>query len=75
MRKLEERERAAMEGDRSKRKFNSLEGGGGEHVTPEEMEAYRIKKGRGDDPLAALVQAQTGPGSGSGTGTVGYDLL
>ncbi|EFJ41682.1 hypothetical protein VOLCADRAFT_41650, partial [Volvox carteri f. nagariensis] len=51
MRKLEERERAAMEGDRSKRKYNSLEAGAGEHVTPEEMEAYRIKKGRGDDPL------------------------
>ncbi|PNW85593.1 hypothetical protein CHLRE_03g194000v5 [Chlamydomonas reinhardtii] len=63
MKKLEEREKAAMEGDKSKRKYNSLEGAGGEHVTPEEMEAYRIKKSRGDDPVA------------KGAGTDGYDLL
>lgn len=68
--KLEEQERAAMEGDRTKRKYNSLDAGAG--VTPEEMEAYRIKKGRGDDPLAAVAEG-TGP---SGTsGTAGYELL
>ncbi|KXZ44279.1 hypothetical protein GPECTOR_70g510 [Gonium pectorale] len=78
LRKLEERERAAMEGERSKRKYNSLEGGGGEMVTPEEMEAYRIKKGRGDDPMAAMLAGQAGAagsGAGIGTGTTGYELL
>ncbi len=64
LKKLEERERAALEGDKAKRKYNSLADGGAEHVTAEEMEAYRIKKGRGDDPMAAI-----------GKGTDGYDLL
>ncbi len=41
MRKLEEREKAALEGDRSKRKFNSVEGG--EHVTPEVRGAARLQ--------------------------------
>lgn len=67
LKKLEERERAALEGDKAKRKYNSLADGGAEHVTPEEMEAYRIKKGRGDDPMAAMAAA--------GKGTDGYDLL
>ncbi|PNH03500.1 Pre-mRNA-splicing factor SLU7 [Tetrabaena socialis] len=72
MRKLEERERAALEGDRSKRKYHSVEDAGGEHVSAEEMEAYRIKKGRGDDPLAVLEQAKA---AGAAAGTDGYELL
>lgn len=38
------------------------------NVTPEEMEAYRLKKSRGaDDPMAALAAAKAG--------TDGYDML
>jgi hypothetical protein len=41
-------------------------------VTPEEMEAYRLKKSRGgDDPLAALQAAKAAAAGGTG----GYDLL
>lgn len=54
----------AMEGDASKRKFNSVANEGGETVTAEEMEAFRLKKQRTDDPMAKL-DASTG----------GYDLL
>lgn len=39
-------------------------------VTPEEMEAYRLKKSRGgDDPMKAFKA------NGDGKGTDGYDLL
>lgn len=65
MKKLDKREREASEADAEKRKFNSLEGG--EHVTPEEMEAYRIKKSRGEDPLLA---AKAGT-----VGADGYEIL
>lgn len=34
-------------------------------VTPEEMEAWRMKRGRTDDPLAGMGSA----------GTDGYDLV
>ena len=54
---------APAEADERKRGYNSVSGGA--EVTPEEMEAYRLKKARGEDPLAAL--------GGSGTG--GYDLV
>ncbi|KAG2483817.1 hypothetical protein HYH03_017340 [Edaphochlamys debaryana] len=63
LRKLDEKEKAAVEGDQSKRKFNSLDNQG-EVVTAEEMEAYRIKKSRGEDPMLA-----------KGAGTEGYDML
>jgi pre-mRNA-processing factor SLU7 len=63
LKRLEERERAAMDADGSKRKYNSLDACG-EVVTAEEMEAFRIKKSRGEDPLAA-----------QGAGTGGYDYL
>lgn len=67
MRKLEERERAATDDDKSKRKYHSMDAASGEHVTEEEMEAYRLRKSRGEDPMAAAAK---------GGGTVdGYDLL
>jgi pre-mRNA-processing factor SLU7 len=53
--KIEREEREALAGEADKRKFNSLGGpGGGADVTPEEMEAWRIKRSRGDDPMAAV---------------------
>ena len=63
MKKLDEREKAALEADGSKRKYNSLDAAS-ENVTAEEMEAFRLKKLRADDPMTA---------GASGTG--GYDLL
>lgn len=48
--------------------FNSLADGDNQDVTPEEMEAYRLKRSRGgEDPMAAF--------KGSSNGTGGYDLL
>lgn len=52
-----------MEREGSKDKFNSL-GANGEDVTPEEMEAWRMKRARAEDPMAAAEN-----------GTKGYDLL
>jgi pre-mRNA-processing factor SLU7 len=50
-----------------KRGYNSLAGENDSGVTPEEMEAYRIKKQRSDDPMAAFKR------NGGGNGQ--YDLL
>jgi pre-mRNA-processing factor SLU7 len=61
LKKLDRQEREAMEKEGTKNKFNSL--AGGEDVTPEEMEAWRMKRARGEDPVAAAA------------GTKGYDLL
>lgn len=69
LKKLEERERAALEGDANKRKFNSLDAAG-ENVTAEEMEAFRLKKARADDPLTQLEADGAAP-----KGTGGYDYL
>lgn len=44
---------AKAELDDRKRKYNSL--AGGEEVTPEEMEAYRMTRSRADDPMAKLL--------------------
>ncbi|KAK9835182.1 hypothetical protein WJX81_004076 [Elliptochloris bilobata] len=52
-----------LEADERKRAYNSVSGGA--EVTAEEMEAYRLKKARMEDPLAALY----------GTGTSGYNLV
>lgn len=41
------------ETDERKRKYNSL--AGGEEVTPEEMEAYRMTRMRADDPMAKML--------------------
>ncbi len=70
LKRLDEREKAAMEADGSKRKFNSLDAAG-EIVTPEEMEAFRLKKQRADDPMAQLVAGEAAAPPGSG----GYDYL
>lgn len=64
MKKLDREERE-VETDERKRKFNSLKGGD-EGITPEEMEAYRLKKSRGgEDPLAKIEAAKVG----------GYDFV
>lgn len=60
----EEREAAAA-GDDAKRKYNSVSGSNS-HTTPEEMEAWRIKRARADDPVAAQDAARS---------VGGYDLL
>ena len=44
--------RTGTAGDEKKRKYNSMSAE--VDVTAEEMEAYRMKKGRGDDPMAKL---------------------
>ena len=58
------RREAAVGGDERKRAFNSMGEGGA--VTEEEMEAWRLKRARADDPLANLP-----PGGGEG----GYDYV
>lgn len=63
MRRHDEGERN-VETDERKRGYNSL-GGMHDGVTAEDMEAYRLKKQRADDPLQMMKKA----------GTVGYDLL
>ncbi len=57
-------DKAVVETDERKRKYNSLKSSDA-GVSVEEMEAYRLKKGRGEDPMAAV----------QGSGTNGYDLL
>jgi pre-mRNA-processing factor SLU7 len=49
----EENKRSAGDG---KRKYNSVHAD--VDVTAEDMEAYRMKKGRGDDPLAKLADSE-----------------
>jgi len=53
-----------LEMDDRKRKYNSLKANDTE-VTPEEMEAWRMKKSRADDPMLNMSQS----------GTQGYDIL
>lgn len=69
MKKLEQQEREAAQqaDDDRKRKYHSLAEDTEQQLTPEEMEAYRLKKSRGQDPAAAFS-------NGAG-GTDGYDLL
>ena len=54
LKKLDERERKQVEIDDRKRKYNSL-ATDGEMPTEEEMEAYRMKKARDEDPMAKIV--------------------
>eukprot|EP00960_Hanusia_phi_P006119 176474-Hanusia_phi.AAC.1 len=51
MKDEERREKHESEADERKRKYNSMST---TDVTEEEMEAYMLKKNRGDDPLAGL---------------------
>ncbi|KAL4435240.1 hypothetical protein ABPG77_001922 [Micractinium sp. CCAP 211/92] len=85
LKRQEERERNGDAGrDDRKRGYNSL-GGDAEaaEVTPEEMEAYRLKKNRGLDPLDFINkkkkgEAEEGDGAANGagvSGTGGYDYV
>ncbi|GAB4821179.1 hypothetical protein N2152v2_008225 [Parachlorella kessleri] len=72
----EERRRQERGGDEDtddrKRRYNSLRE---EHeVTPEEMEAYRLKKSRGDDPLEFMKAAKESAAAVAGGGG-GYDYV
>lgn len=66
--------------DDRKRGYNSLRGDDVE-VTAEDMEAYRLTKDRGDDPLTFIKRQKKGhdgsEGSegGDGKGTAGYDYV
>jgi len=55
LRKAEKKEKKRHERDERKRKYNSL---ASDDVTAEEMEAYRIKKVRADDPMANYVDEE-----------------
>lgn len=57
MKRQEEEEAAGLEQDERKRKYNSLSSGAG--VTDEEMEAYRLRKARTDDPMAQHAAGST----------------
>lgn len=61
----EEAERQLSEQDERKRKYNSLADADG--VTNEEMEAYRMRKARADDPMELAKQ--------SGGAAGGYDYV
>ena len=61
------RRRGSEDGDGSGSEDGS-DGGDGNGVSAEEMEAYRRRKARHDDPAAA-------PGVAGASGTTGYDLL
>mmetsp|Transcript_7005 Transcript_7005/g.15287 ORF Transcript_7005/g.15287 Transcript_7005/m.15287 type:complete len:687 (+) Transcript_7005:182-2242(+) len=50
-------EEAKNEGDERKRKYNSIASDGMD-VTEEEMEAFRLRKGRADDPMAKLAGSE-----------------
>lgn len=69
MQRLEEQERGAEADDR-KRGYHSFKALDSE-VSAEEMEAYRLKRGRTDDPAAAfLKEGGSGAEGGSGYGFV-----
>lgn len=62
LKRLHEQGAAEPEGDDRKRKYNSL-ASGNEGVTDEEMEAYRMRKAREDDPLQqAMKKGEAGGG-------------
>lgn len=85
LRRQEEREREGSDRDDRKRGYNSLNGDAqAAEVTPEEMEAYRLKKSRGLDPLDFINKKKQGEaeegdaaanGGGGGAGTSGYDYV
>ena len=54
LKKLDEREKKQQETDDRKRKYNSL-ATNEEMPTEEEMEAYRMKKARDEDPMAKIT--------------------
>jgi len=54
LKKLDERDKQQVDIDDRKRKYNSLRTDG-EMPTEEEMEAYRMKKARDEDPMAKII--------------------
>jgi pre-mRNA-processing factor SLU7 len=69
--KEEEEEEEGGGNDRRKKKrgYNSLKGDDDDDVTAEDMEAYRLKRDRADDPLTAFAAAK------SKTNDKEYDLV
>lgn len=63
IKRQEEADRRGAEMDDRKRGYNSISGGGMD-VSVEEMEAYRLKKSRGDDPLAAINKVKAAQNGG-----------
>ncbi|KNC87676.1 hypothetical protein, variant, partial [Sphaeroforma arctica JP610] len=51
----EKREKSIQDGDERKRKYNSFKGNNHDEPTEEEMEAWKIKKAKADDPMAAFM--------------------
>lgn len=70
MKRHEERMKNNHEDDR-KRGYNSLQDD--YNVSAEDMEAYRLKKSRGDDPLQAIEKSKAMAKNRDGGG--GYDLV
>lgn len=64
--------RREEDGDDRKRGYNSLNEDFS--VTAEDMEAYRLKRSRGDDPLAAIEQAKAAQKGDDGANG-GYDFV
>lgn len=54
LKKLDEKQKQQVETDDRKRKYNSF-AGDGDDPTEEEMEAYRMKKARDEDPMAKII--------------------
>ncbi len=71
LKKLDAQEKALQEEGGDKRKFNSLNAVS-ENVTPEEMEAWRIKKARPNDPMAQVAKGTKAAGAGA---NADYDFL
>ena len=67
IRKLDERDKKQTEVDDRKRKYNSLQTDG-EMPTEEEMEAYRMKKARDEDPMAKIIALKA-------AATTNYDFV
>ncbi|DBA94522.1 hypothetical protein WJX77_001894 [Trebouxia sp. C0004] len=67
LRKLDERDKKQIEVDDRKRKYNSLQTDG-EMPTEEEMEAYRMKKARDEDPMAKIIALKA-------AATTNYDFV
>jgi hypothetical protein len=60
------RELSGFDGDERKHKFNSLNAGSYD-VTAEELEAYKMSKGRSDDPMAKFQDDSDVDGSAGST--------
>ena len=60
LRQQQAAKRERVETDERKRKYNSQAGGG--EVSAEDMEAYRMTRVRGDDPMAAYLNGRSEDG-------------